>query len=171
MRTFKTTVMLSCLLLATSACSTRPRYFTATVNPPPSDAAKFEQDVALCRALVGKGHKSEFLAQAASVGAGTLAASAVTTAAVISTTGFLEATAASTALGAVALPFGVLAGFGITRVIRSKRERTLKASLTTCLSEFNYTVVAWTPTKPPKFSAQQTSIAPPVAAPEPQAPK
>jgi hypothetical protein len=139
-----------CFALATSGCSSRPRYFTPTLNPPATDAAAFETNMATCRQLVGRGYKSNFVAQAASIGTGTLAAGGVTGASFAATAGFFESTAASTALGAAALPVGFLVGFGVSRAIRGGREKKLKTALTDCMSEYGYAVEAWVPTKRPK---------------------
>jgi hypothetical protein len=138
---------------ATSGCSSRPRYFTATLSPPATDIPAFEKNMTICRELVGKGYRSNFGAAAASVGGGTIAGVATAGASIAAVDGgliFGTATTASNAL-AVAMPFvGIGVGFGISRAIRSGREKKLKQALNQCLSENGYTVNKWTPGKRPK---------------------
>jgi hypothetical protein len=139
------------LALATSGCSSRPRYFVPTLNPPAADAATFESNMATCRGLVGQGYKTGFKDAAARVGGGTaigLGAGAAIGAAGPATFGTLAA--ASYAFPIV----GFVAGFGISRVIRTGREKKLKSALTDCMSEYGYTVEAWVPTKRPKPAAK-----------------
>ncbi len=149
MRTYGTTAVISCILLATSACSTSPRTFDATVSPPPSDPAKFQKDMSRCRALVDQGQKTNFASQAAPYGAGVATTVGVGAIAVsmFSGEGLVESSTAAQTLFWGAIPIGIVVGFGVSRVIRSKHERTQNASLSTCLAESNYTVVAWTPTR------------------------
>jgi hypothetical protein len=141
------------LALATSGCSSRPRYFAATVNPPAANRIAFEQEMTVCRDLVGRGYKSNFGAAVVSVGGGTAAGFATAGASIAAVDGglvFGTATSASSAL-ALAMPFiGIGVGFGISRAIRSGREKKLKLALTNCLGEKGYEVEAWTPTKRPK---------------------
>jgi hypothetical protein len=148
------------LSLVTSGCSSRPRYFIAQLDPARTDTAKFETDMAMCRELVGRGYKSDFAAQAAAIGTGTIATTGVAGASIAATAGFFESTAASTALGAAALPVGLLVGFGVSRMIRGGREKKLKLNLSNCMTEFGHSVIAWTPTKRPK-KAKVAKEAPP----------
>jgi hypothetical protein len=137
------------MFAAASGCSSKPRYFEASLTAEPAEQSRFEKDMALCRELVGRGYKSDFAAKAAAVGAGTVASFGAAAASVATTTGFLEATAASTAFGVVMPPVGALAGFGVSRAIRSGREKKLKTNLTNCLSEYGYSVAQWVPAKRP----------------------
>jgi len=133
--------------LASTACSTKPRTFSATVQPATGLAAAPANQAEVfstCDRLVRAGHKSEFAAVAAS-GAAT-GATLVGGAGAIAASGTIGigATAAGTVMMA-ALPFvGIAAGFGVNRMIRSGRERKYKRIMATCMGELGYEVVDWT---------------------------
>jgi hypothetical protein len=133
--------------LAVSGCSSRPRYFTASLNPPTADAPSFERDMALCRNLVAQGNRSGFKTAALKIGGGAVAGigSGVAIAAVA------PLTVTTIGVASYAMPVvGFAAGFGISRAIRSGREKKLKQALANCLAEYGYAVEQWTPTKRPK---------------------
>jgi hypothetical protein len=165
--------LVASLALVVSGCSSRPRYFVATLNPPAADSAAFEQNMTICRALVGRGYKSDFKAQAAAIGLGTVATGAMIGAAqasILSATvtnlfGGTASTAGGSALAAAAPIVGIALGFGLSRAIRSGREKKLKRALSDCLSEYGHTVEAWTPTKRPKAPGKGESAVPPIVAP------
>jgi hypothetical protein len=103
--------------------------------------------MAVCRQLVSKGHKSGFKDAAAKIGGGT--AIGIGTATAIGAVG--PPTLATLGVASYAFPIvGFVAGFGISRAIRSGREKKLKTALTDCMREYGYTVEAWEPTKQPK---------------------
>jgi hypothetical protein len=162
-----TILMVSALLLG--GCSTRPRYFVATINPPVSSTVTFDNDMALCRELVGRGYKSNFKAQAAAIGLGTVAGTVVVgaaqAAAINATISGLAtgtgSTAGASALAVAAPVIGIAVGFGVSRIIRSGREKKLKKTLSNCLTEYGYTVEKWTPAKRPK-PPRKNAKAPPV---------
>lgn len=140
-----------CVALATSGCSSRPRHFTPRLNPPVSDANAFERDMSVCRDLVGKGYKSGFKDAAVKIGGGT--AIGLGTGAAIAAAG--PPTFATLGVASYAFPIvGFVAGFGISRAIRSGREKKLKTALTDCMSEYGHTVEEWEPTKRPKLVAK-----------------
>ena len=138
--------LLTCLAaaLASSACSTKPRTFSAMVQPlapqlaeGPSEAQRFTT----CDELIRKGYKTDFASAAATGAAG--GAGAVG--------GGVAAFAASSTLAgagqavAVAMPvIGIAAAFGMNRMIRSGRERKYKRTMSACMTEFGYEVTDWT---------------------------
>lgn len=134
--------------LAMSACSTKPRNFSAEVRPIGTGGAQASNeaaDFATCDVLVRKGHKSGFLAAAATGAAGGVgvATGVATGFAVGGSFSAMGATAAA------AVPiFGIAAAFGVNRMIRSGKERKYKRVMTDCMSEFGYEVTDWT--KAPK---------------------
>lgn len=137
--------------LLVSGCSSRPREFVATLKTPAADGLTFQNEFETCRTLARKGYKSNFKAAAVStvsgtavgLGAGTVAASAAASA----TQGF-DAFGAAIGAGSAALFFvGIGAGFGVSRAIRSGREKKLKKAMGACLSEYGYDVDMWTKTK------------------------
>jgi hypothetical protein len=140
-----TSIALSLTALGTlSGCSTKPRNFQPIVAPPPADPAAFQKVVDDCIGMVRSGRKSDF-ANALAVGAGTGAGAVVGAigAGTLSTAAGAGFTGASSA-AAVAFPIiGIGVGFGISRAIRSGREKKIKAAMTTCLGEFGYTVSSW----------------------------
>jgi hypothetical protein len=174
MTRFKSIIGTCCILIAVSGCSTRPRYFKASLSQIPADQAQFEETMAVCRTLVGRGYKSNFSSQLASALPGTVGIYAGTAAALTGVFAGLgasiangisvslggTATAASsgagTAAGATIFPIvGLAIGFGVSRAIRSGREKKLKAALSTCLNEYHYSVATWAPAKRPKTVKQQ----------------
>jgi hypothetical protein len=157
--------IISSVALITGGCSSRPRYFVATLNPPAADQVIFEKDMATCRILVGRGYKSNFGAAAASLGAGSAAGIATTAASIAAVDGgliFGTATTASNVLAIAVLPVGILAGFGVSRAIRSGREKKVKTALTSCLSEYGHKVDEWTPAKRPKIAKPNPEASPAV---------
>jgi hypothetical protein len=140
-----TSIALSLTALGTlSGCSTKPRNFQPIVTPPPADPLALQKTVDDCVTMVRSGRKSGF-ANALAVGAGTGAGAIVGaigagSLATASGAGFAGASGAATA----AFPIvGIAVGFGISRAIRSGREKKIKTAMTTCLGEFGYTVSSW----------------------------
>lgn len=138
-------ISLSVTALLLGACSSRPRQFVATVNPPVADEAAYKRDFTTCDTLARKGYKSDFKAVALSTvggAAGSVAgAIGVGTAAVaVGNAGFVGSLTAAS----VAFPFvGLAAGFGVSRAIRGGREKRLKRTVASCLSEYGYAVDTW----------------------------
>jgi hypothetical protein len=158
----KSSIITSLLIIAcvaASGCSSRPRNFAATLSAPASDEATYQRDFAACDALARKGYKSNFKAAALSTAGGTaigvaagFGAAGIAAASVGTASGGLgaaiSAAAVPGAVGAAAL-FVIAApvGFGISRAIRSGREKRLKRALTSCMGEYGYTVSDWTVVK------------------------
>jgi hypothetical protein len=65
---------------------------------------------------------------------------------------------------------GLLLGFGVSRMIRSGRERKYKRAMATCLAEYDYTVADWNKAKRRGDAARITSDAAEGEAPIPPAP-
>ena len=155
MKQCKSLTILVCIVAAASGCSSRPRQFAPTLKAPASDAAAYQNDLATCKTLVGKGYKSNFKATAGTIGAGTVAGTAagVASFAALGSQGILGgATTASNILGA-AIPFvGFAASFGVSRAIRSGREKKVKIATGSCLKEYGYSVEGWTRIKKQKKS-------------------
>jgi hypothetical protein len=132
------------MIMATlSACSTRPRNFAPTIATTVADDGTFEDIYRTCAGLVAQGRSSDFKATAATLaatGAGTVgAAFAATSVGAVGITG-----GALTSAVSVAVPgLGLLAGFGLSRAIRSGNERKHKARMATCLGEYGYAVSDW----------------------------
>ena len=162
------------MILATAAaamlatgCSTRPRNFTAELSAPVPDRAAFEDDFRTCQTLVRQGHKSNFKGAAASAlatGVGTVGAGAA-----MASAGLVGITSGGGALAAAAMPVvGVFLGFGVSRMIRSGKERKYKRAMDTCLDEYGYGVSRWSTVKKKddaaKIAAAKASIRPSEAA-------
>lgn len=123
-----------------SACSTRPREFRAQLEAPPPDAQTFERDMRRCQIMVRRGVKKDFTGTAAQamlgtgggIGAGALAGGLGTT------------LSSSVGIGASAMfVVGPLVGFGVSRAIRSGREKKYKEALGSCMAEYGYGVADW----------------------------
>lgn len=134
---------------ALSGCSTRPRNFAAQVAVPSAELASFEADYRTCSTLVAQGRRAGFrdaALMAGASGAGVIAGVGVafgTAGAVAGSAPFAGLAAAGT-IASVAMPgIGLLAGFGVSRMIRGGKERRFKRAMTACLGEYGYTVDDW----------------------------
>lgn len=157
----KFVLVVSAVALMMGGCSSRPRQFIATVNPPASDEAAYQRDFATCDILARKGYKSGFKALALStaggtaigygvgVGASSIAAASAVTGGGIGVIGNGIAAGATAGVGALII-VGLPVGFGISRAIRGGREKRLKRTISSCLTEYGYTVADWTRVKKPK---------------------
>jgi hypothetical protein len=138
----------ACLVaaLACSACSTKPRTFSATVRPASASLAANPgeaQTFATCDQLVRRGHKGNFASAAASGAAGTAGAMGGAGLALTGLGGGSLSAAGATA--AVAMPvIGLAAAFGMNRMIRSGREKNYRKNMSLCLGELGYEVIDWT---------------------------
>lgn len=167
--------------LASSACSTKPRQFSAAVRP--IDPALAQQrgetaDFATCDKMVRGGRSNGFAAAAATGAFGS--AAALGGAVVVGTSGLVGGgMGAAGAAAAAAMPvIGIAAAFGMNRLIRSGKERKYKRLMGVCMHEFGYEVAEWA--KAPKkqqgtatlaLAAQPASEPPPdVASPAVEAP-
>jgi hypothetical protein len=134
------------VVLACSACSTKPRTFSATVRPASAALAVNQSEVqtfATCDHLVRKGHKGNFASTAASGAAGTAGAFGGAGLAMTGLGGGTLSAAGATA--AVAMPvIGIAAAFGMNRMIRSGREKKYRKNMSLCLGELGFDVVDWT---------------------------
>lgn len=151
-------------VLASTACSTKPRTFSATVRPATTLASSQDEGAvyATCNQLVRKGHKGNFASAAATGGAA--GAAVVGSAAAVAASGTVGwgVTGTGYALSA-AIPFvGLAAGFGVNRMIRSGREKSYRKNMSLCLGELGYEVVDWTRMK--KKQPGTASLAPPIPA-------
>ncbi len=134
-------------LALVSGCSTKPRNFQPIVAPPPASSAAFQKVVDDCVVMVRSGRTSGF-ANAVLIGAGGTVAGiaggvAATSIALSNATSVGGAVGAGGAGAAVFPIVGIAVGFGISRAIRSGREKKIKTAMTTCLGEFGYTVAGW----------------------------
>lgn len=156
--------------LACSACSTKPRTFSATVKPAAASLAVNQgeaQSFGTCDQLVRKGHKGNFTSVAASGAAGAVAGAAGGIGVSASAIGGSSFSTALTA-GSVAMPvIGVAAAFGVNRMIRSGRERKYRKNMGLCLSELGYDVVDWTRMKKKQPGTATLAAPAPPAKPEP----
>lgn len=151
--------LMACIAVCASGCSTRPREFRPTLASPTTDQSKFDETLLQCQVMVRRGVKGNFATTAAQLGAGSaggIAASALAASAFsgATTSGFVNG-AAITAGGSALLVVGPLAGFGVSRLIRTSREKKYKAALGTCLSEFGYSAQGWDKQK--KLSKEQVN--------------
>jgi hypothetical protein len=146
-------------LILESACSTRPRHFVAQLDNDPADVAVFQKVQENCRVLALQGRRSGFGDAAAQTLGGTAAGYAAGSAAVGVTTSASFATGLSVVTAAMTF-VGPLAGFGVSRAIRSGREKRLKRAMTACLDENGYSVASWDKTKRPPQPTKALAAAP-----------
>lgn len=159
------TLAASAMLL--SGCSTRPRNFAASVSAPVADRAAFENYHRNCQTLVRNGHTGAFRTAAATAlatGVGTVGSGMAMAGAGM--VGITSSGAAGAAAIAAMPVVGIFAGFGVSRMIRSGKERKYKRAMTACLSEYGYAVDGWTKVHKREDAAQiaarsaQISVAP-----------
>jgi hypothetical protein len=154
-----------CLIaaLATSACSTKPRKFSATVAPLSASSlvqSGSETDAfSTCDSLVRKGHKGNFAAAAGTGAAGALGGFGGVALSTTATYGSWSA-AGATALAAIPI-VGFASAFGVNRLIRSGREKSYKKHMDTCLIEFGYSVIDWTRVKKKQSATAMLQVAAP----------
>lgn len=166
MQMSRVVISLSVTALLLGACSSRPRQFVATVNPPAADEVAYQRDFATCDTLARKGYKSDFKAAALSTAGGTavgVAAGIAATGIAVASTGTVVGGGLGGAINAAVLPGAIggavflvaiiPAGFGISRAIRGGREKRLKRAVSSCLSEYGYTVDTWSRVKKAKKAA------------------
>lgn len=159
MRRFVVTLAGAALLAG--GCSTRPRTYQPRLALPAADPAALERDLAECRALVASGKRSGFGDAAVATGTGTVAGAA-TGAAVVGSgaipIGIGMSAGAAVAVLAVMPLAGIAAGIGVTRAIRSGKEKKVNRAMTDCLAAHGHSVGSWqlakkartdSPTPPP----------------------
>jgi hypothetical protein len=144
--------------LASTACSTRPRTFSATVQPTgfaTAVAGGEAQAFTTCDQLVRAGHQGNFAAVAASSAATGATLAGGTAAIAASGTIGIGATAAGYALMAALPIVGLAAGFGVNRLIRSGNERKYQRTMSACMAEMGFAVTDWarTPGRQPGVAA------------------
>jgi hypothetical protein len=163
----------TCLVaaLACTACSTKPRTFSATVKPAGTLAASQGEGeaYATCNQLVRKGHKGNFASAAATGAAGTAGVAGGAGLAFAGLGGSSWGAAGATATAAMPI-IGIAAAFGMNRMIRSGREKSYRKHMSTCLGELGYDVVDWTRMKK-KQPGTATLAAPTEPAPTEPAPE
>lgn len=160
MQTSRALVALAVAASLVSGCSTRPRNFTASLSAPVVDRTALENDFRTCQTLVRQGHTADFRATAATAlatGAGTLGTGLAMagTGMVGITTGGGAAVAATAAMPVI----GVLLGFGVSRMIRSGKERKYKRAMASCLAEYGYGVHEWSKVHKRDDAARMTAAA------------
>lgn len=135
-------VTAAALILA--GCSSRPREFTPTLAVPSANQAQFDPAYAECQQLLVAG-KLDSSGRSSSAGAGAPAGAATAAAggtAAAAAGGYAGLAAASATI--VLLPFAILGGaWGMSRMKRAQKERTIKTAMTGCLAERGYQVAGW----------------------------
>jgi uncharacterized protein YcfJ len=167
MKKIQSTVTIATILLILAGCSSRPRNFAPILAPPPVAEDQLARDFGTCVDLVKKGRTSDFKAVAGvtigGVAGGLVGSVATGSLGAAAGAGFTTSLSAAT----VALPiFGIGIGFGISRAIRSSREKKLKALLTKCLNEYGYSVSGWVVV--PKVKKQKATPAQTAAPSQPE---
>ncbi len=162
----------ACLVaaLACTACSTKPRTFSATVRPAAASMSVHQgeaQTFTTCDQLVRKGHKGNFASAAATGAAGSAGVAGGAGLAFAGLGG--SSWGAAGAAASAAMPIiGIAAAFGMNRMIRTGREKKYRKNMSLCLGELGYDVVDWTRMK--KKQPGTATLAAPAPA-EPAAPE
>ena len=163
-------LLLASLTLAPSACSSRPRYFKPQLSEAAPVQSKVERDVWVCDQLVRKGYRGDFKNAALQASGGAVAGLAAGAAAVS-----LTAAPAASSLN-LAAGLGNAAGamtvvtplimFGVSRAIRSGREKKHKVKMSQCLTELGYEPSGWAKAKRPKKGSFNIAEEPTTPSPE-----
>ena len=139
------TAVLAVLL---AGCSTAPRDFTPALAATAAPQPAFEADLADCKAQVASGRRANFdnSGRATSVAAGSaigVGAGLATGASAASGMGMMAGAAGGAGLAAgfvIAAPIAIVA---VSKSIRARKEREIKAATATCLQERGYVVTEW----------------------------
>jgi hypothetical protein len=130
-----------------SGCSTRPREFRANVVASLPVERNFDTDMRECQVMVRKGIKKDFRRTAAQVAAGAgggIAIGVAATSVALSNATTLSGALGATSVGGAAMSVGgPLIAFGVSRIIRTGREKKYRAGLESCLGEYGYQVAGW----------------------------
>lgn len=166
--------VLAGVALIAGGCSTRPRTFNPVLAAPTADPAAYQRDLSACRTMVAQGKRSGFGDAAVATGTGAVAGAATGAAAVGTGAiplGIGMSGAAAAALVAVMPLAGIAAGVGVTRAIRSGKEKKVKAALADCLAAHGHAVGSWQlvkkarkslPEQPPSHAAKDGVADPPL---------
>lgn len=142
----KFALILAGVALISGGCSTRPRTFNPVLAAPSADPAAYQRDLSECRTLVAQGKRTGFGDAVVATGTGAVAGAATGVAA--AGTGAIPigigmSGAAAAAFVAVMPLAGIAAGVGVTRAIRSGKEKKVKAALADCLAAHGHSVDSW----------------------------
>lgn len=135
--------LIVCLTL--QACSSRPREFAPALASPAASQSEFDTVYATCRQLLVAG-KLDSSGRVGSAGAGAAAGAATAVAGGAAASSMVPAVGAALASATlVLLPFVALGGaWGMSRMKRAKKERTIKTAMAGCLEQRGYAVTGWT---------------------------
>ena len=146
--TRKPILLLGICAVALSGCSSRPRNFAPILAAPPADSKAYEAHWLECREAVaaatskGSGRlASAGGAAVAGAGAG-LAAGAATSGATFASYGAAAAAAGAAMIAAVPV-FGLAGAWGISKIKKTKKERTIKSATADCMATNGYSVERW----------------------------
>ena len=132
--------------LLVAGCSSKPRNFAPVLTTAPTDAQAYEAQWLTCREQVRVSTKNGSERGASAIGG--VAAGAGGAAAVGAATAGTYATyaGAAAAIGAtmIAAPPALVGGaWGISKIRKTKKERTIKAATAECLAKAGYSVDKW----------------------------
>lgn len=136
----------SAVLLA--GCSSKPRTFEPQLSAAPVDSQAYDAALQGCReeaaASIKKGSgRLGSAAGGAAIGAGSGVAAGAAAGAGASSAMFASAAAAAAAMVVVA-PIAAIGGaWGISKIKKNKKERTVKAVMNDCLTKSGYSVAGW----------------------------
>ncbi|MEO7365956.1 MAG: hypothetical protein ABIW03_06525 [Sphingomicrobium sp.] len=127
-----------------SGCSSRPREFAPQLAAAPESNAALDATTAECSQLLVAG-KLDSDGRLGSGAAGAAAGGAIAVAGGAAATSMVPAVGAALASATVVLlPFVALGGaWGMAKMKRAKKEKTIKAALAGCLQERGYVVTGW----------------------------
>ena len=139
-------VAVCAVLLA--GCSSRPRNFAPQLSAAPANETAYETVLQECRAQaaasVGKNAgRLGSAAGGAAIGAGTGVAAGAAAGSAASSAMFASAAAAAAAMVVVAPVAAIAGAWGISKIKKNKKERTIKAAMTECLAKSGYSVGSW----------------------------
>ena len=159
--------------VALAGCSSRPRNFDPRLSAAPTDAQLYEAQLRTCREQAANSVKKGS-GRLGSAAAGTAAGVGAGTAVAAGTSGATYATmAGAAAAGAAAIMvvpvFAVAGAWGVAKIRKNKKERTIKTVMADCLQKSGYSVAGWRVMSKKEVRALANAPAPPPPATAPQA--
>jgi hypothetical protein len=145
-----------------TGCSSKPRNFAPVMSAPPADAQVYEAQWLTCREQVAATAKngSGRLASAAG-GAGAAVGSAVTVGTSAGASASMVGAMAAASATIILAPIAAIGGaWGISKIKKTKKERSIKAATAECMAKSGYSVDKWR-----VMSKQEVRALPKAAAP------
>lgn len=140
-----TTLMMLVLL---AGCSTKPRDFRPALAVAPVNQDVQTRDFAVCKLMVDRGVRGNFVKQAAALTPGVVGTTAGATISFVAATNTFASLGTTSTAGAAtlsaALPIvGTAASVAIAAGVKKSNEKKVKSAMGSCMKEYGHDVTAW----------------------------